>query len=457
MLNENDFFDLISQKKKIYFAGIGGISMSSLAFCAFSAGCSVAGYDATESDLTRKLEKAGISVSYTFDPADFANVSLLVYTGALRDSDPVLSYPRSLGIPEMTRGEFLGLWMKRSENPIGVSGTHGKSTTTGMLASIFLAAGVDPTVMVGAEMRELDGAYRVGKGKDFLFEACEYKDSFLRFYPRVAVILNVEHDHDDYFPTLQDVIRSFVRFADIAKSGHAVINFDNPGALAVAEKTVSPVFLFSRKEKKDLWSENEKENGGFYSFDIVTPAGRYCRVALNVPGEHNVSNALAAASAALLSGVPGEAVEKGLAAFRGVRRRFEKRGVCRNRPVFDDYAHHPDEIRATLTAARKMGLAPLTVVYQPHTYSRTKTHWQGFIDALSLADEVILADIYAARETPIPGVTSENLAKAIPGGKYLGDLRHIADYLLSQNKDGVVIVMGAGNIISLTDLVLTDE
>lgn len=457
-MNDCDFLKKLDKKTKIFFLGIGGVSMSSLAFWAKRQGFSVAGYDATLTDTTAALEKAGIPVYNRFDKTLYDGVDLIVFTGAIRDDDLVLSYPRSLGIPEVTRARFLGAMMKNSQNPIGIAGTHGKSTTTGMLSSIFLAEdGRDPTIMVGATLPSIGSTYRIGSGEDFLFEACEYQNSFLDFFPRLALILNVEHDHADFFPTLEDVIHSFVRFADLAEDGFALCNFDNEGARRVATRTKSPVFFFSQKEKADLWCENLREKGGFYAFDIVTKKGLYTSCTLSVPGIHNVQNALAAASAAYLSGVSGEAVQKGLAAFCGVKRRFEYRGMCNRMQVFDDYAHHPDEIFATLSSAKKLGYEKITVVFQSHTFTRTRAYWDQFLSSLSIADRVIFADIYPARETPIPGITAENLAKESKNGEYLGSFEAIAANLRSGSDSGLLLIMGAGDIIHLTDLVLTER
>lgn len=446
----------IGTSDKLYFAGIGGISMSALAFMEQKRGKRCSGYDAVASPLTEKLEQAGIPVYTRFDPAQLDGVERVIYTGAIHDDDPVLKTPRERGIPTVTRAEAFGEMMRDFDNPVGVSGTHGKSTTTGMLASAFLAAKRDPTVMVGAELNILDGTYRCGEGQDFIFEACEYQDSFLQFFPRLALLLNVAHDHDDFFPTLEDVIRSFTRFADLAKDGRAILNRDDPGCLEVAKRTVAPVFFFSRKEKADLWSENEREREGFWSFDAVTKEGLYAHIDLKVPGEHNVSNALAALSATLLSGISGADAARGIAGFGGVRRRFEYRGKCHAYRVYDDYAHHPDEIRATLNAARRLTKDPITVVYQPHTFSRTRAHWDGFVSSLALADRVIMMDIYPAREAPLPGITSERMAGDIPCGEYVGDVNAIAETLLKSKDGGMLIIMGAGDIIHLTDKILTE-
>ncbi len=460
MINYCVFLNFFKSKGRVFFAGIGGISMSALAFTAKAAGLDVVGYDAARSSLTEKLEKAGVRVIDSFDKSAYEGVGLLVYTGAIHDKDPVLAYPRSLGIPEMTRAEFMGALMREKKNRIGVSGTHGKSTTTGMIGSIFLEEeGRDPTIMIGAEMTALDGTFRTGKGEDYIFEACEYQDSFLHFYPTRSVILNVEHDHADYFPTLEDVIRSFAKFADLAADGgEAIVNADNPGAVEAARRSRAPAkfFSLSKKEGVDLWCEGARAEKGFYRFRICTRAWQR-EVKLRVPGIHNVSNALAAALAADRSGVSPDAIAKGLEAFRGVRRRFEYRGVCGKRDVFDDYAHHPDEIRATLTMARTLGYEKVTVVFQSHTFSRTKAYWDDFVSALSLADEVIVADIYPAREDPIPGVTGEALAKALPNGSYLGSLPAIAAELKARKEKGLIIVMGAGSIVRLTDLLLTGD
>ncbi len=447
--------NFLDKKPNIFFLGIGGVSMSSLAFTAKKYGCTVAGYDAAESDITRKLMAENIPVYTNFEQSAYDNVQLVVYTGAIHEDDIVFSYPKKLGLPMMPRAKFLGLLMKQRKNPIGISGTHGKSSTTGMLSSIFmLAEDRDPTVMAGAVLPELNSTYRLGNGQDFLFEACEYQNSFLDFFPRLAVVLNVEHDHADFFPTLEDVITSFVKFTNIAKDGAAIFNHDNRGAMEVASSTLAPTFFFSSKEKADLWCENIREEKGFYAFDIMVKKGFLCSVKLSVPGEHSVSNALAAASAAYLSGIDGDSIRKGLEAFRGVKRRFEYRGKCNNMQVFDDYAHHPDEIRATLLAAKKLGHSHITVVFQPHTYTRTQAYWPEFVSSLSLADEVILADIYPAREKPVPGIESPILAKQSERLTYRGNFAEITKYLKEQTREGLLIIMGAGTIVNLTDLIL---
>lgn len=451
----SDFFE---KKANLFFLGIGGVSMSSLAFAAKKWGCTVSGYDAVSTETTKRLAEGGIPVFHHFAEDLYQNVDLIVYTGAIHDTDPALSYPRSLGIPEVTRSQFLGFLMQKSPNPIGVAGTHGKSTTSGMLSSIFLQNEKrDPTVMVGAELPFLLSTYRLGKGDDFIFEACEYQNSFLDFFPHLALILNVEHDHADFFPTLDHVIQSFIAFADKAQEGVAIINFDNEGARRVAQGCQSPLFFFSMNEKKDLWCENLVEKDGFYSFNIHTKEGLYTPCTLSVPGLHNVQNALAAASAAYLSGIPGQEVKEGLAAFRGVRRRFEYRGLCGKMQVFDDYAHHPDEIRATLTAARKLGYEKITVVFQSHTFTRTRAYWNEFLSSLSLADRVIFADIYPAREEPIEGICAQRLARECEKGEYLGSFHQIAEHLKASTDKGLLLIMGAGDIIQLTDLVLTSR
>ncbi len=458
MKNQTNSFNFLQEKPNIYFLGIGGVSMSSLACAAKFYGCKVAGYDAAESDTTKKLIAEGIPVAYAFDKAQYEGIELVVYTGAIHDDDVVFSYPKSLGIPMMPRAEFLGLLMKQCKNPIGVSGTHGKSSTTGMLSSIFMHEEKrDPTIMAGAILPELDSTYRIGSGEDFLFEACEYQNSFLDFFPHIAVILNVEHDHADFFPTLEDVYVSFVKFADIAKNGYAVFNSDNEGAVEVSTRTSTPAFFFSTRKKADLWCENIREEKGFYSFDIFVRDGFLCSVKLSVPGEHSVSNALAAASAAYLSGVDPKAIRDGLEAFRGVKRRFEYRGTCGKMQVFDDYAHHPDEIRATLLSAKKLGYPRITVVFQPHTYTRTKAYWPDFLSSLALADEVILADIYAAREKPLPGIDSKILSEKSDFLTYRGNFDQIAAYLTASKSEGLLLIMGAGTIVGLTDMILDSE
>ncbi len=438
----------------VYFVGIGGISMSSLALMAKDAGLDVSGYDRTPSGMTRRLEDAGIEVFYDYAPTNAEGADLAVYTAAMRQDDPELVRIRELKIPTMTRAEYLGRLMQDYTVRIGVSGMHGKSTATSMLAHVYLAADVDPTVIVGAELDCLGGAFRIGSRESLIFEACEYTDSFLSFFPTTAVVLNIEMDHVDYFHSMEQIITSFNTYMN--KAEISVVNGDDSNVRAACEGYGGRVVTFGLTDSCDYSAANI--TGAKPEFDVVHGGEVIAHVKLGVLGRHNVYNALATFAAAHTNGIPTDSIVRGLANFVGAKRRFELRGTIEGgAEVYDDYAHHPTEIRATLSAAR--GYADerggrLRVVYQPHTYSRTQELFSDFAKSFTDADEVIFADIYAARETNVWGVTSERLAEAA-GGRYLASNGEIAEYVKSTAKPGdVVIVMGAGDIIALTNILL---
>ncbi len=446
---------------KVFFAGIGGISMSAIAEYLFDRGVSVCGYDVNRSAICDRLSSKGIEVSYKFSEEIFQDVELAVFTNAIHEQDPVYAYPKSKGINCITRAELLGCISLEKKNRVGIAGTHGKSSTTGMLSSISLSANRDPAIFVGAELSMINGTHRDGKGEDFIFEACEYMDSFLSFFPTISVVLNTELDHVDYFGNLENVIKSFSRYINIpGENGYALVNYDCENSLKAAENAVSKVVTFSVKDKNaDFFADDIREENGFYSFNMYAFGKFYTDVSLSVPGEVYVADALAAAGCAYLMGIAGKDVKAGLDAYTGVKRRFELRGKCNNAVVVDDYAHHPDEIRATLKTARAMGFDNIVCVFQPHTYTRTKALFNDFTEVFGLCDKVIFADIYSAREEPIEGITSEALASASENGEYYSSFEKIAEVLSNSDfpENSLVIIMGAGSIVKLTDLVLTEK
>jgi len=435
--------------------------MSAIAAYLLKRGYNVCGYDSKRSEKCILLEELGVSISYAFSPEIFENVGLAVFTNAISDDDVIFTYPRSLGIPCVTRAEILGEISLEKKYRIGVSGTHGKSTTTGMISSVLLASGLDPTIFVGADLPMIGGTFRDGAGDFFVFEACEYKDSFLSFFPTLSVVLNTELDHVDYFGNIENVKRSFSKFMDIPGSdGAALICADCENTVDAAKGSVSKIVTFSAlSENADVYAKDIRSDHGFYSFDMYAYKKRVCRISLSVPGKVYVTDALAASAASYLSGVSPDDIIKGIKAYTGVKRRFECRGKCKNAVVADDYAHHPDEIRATLETASQMGFSRVTCVFQPHTYTRTQALFGDFVSAFSLCEEVIFADIYSAREEPIDGITAEALAAAAPNGVYLGDFEKIAGYLMKKdNADGdLILIMGAGDVTALTDMILTER
>lgn len=439
----------------LYFIGIGGISMSSLAALARHMGYRVEGSDIGANAQIDALRAHGITVHPTHDAANLNGVQTVIYTAAVTDDNPELLYAHEHKIPCMTRAHFLGLLMREYRIRIGVSGTHGKSTTTGMVSDIFLAAQTDPTIVSGAVMPASGLAYRIGSRDSFLFEACEYTDSFLSFYPTTAVVLNVEMDHVDYFHSMEQLHTSFACFMNLAQL--AVVNADSPEAAAILRsgKVTSRIVTVSLEDNgADYFADDISFVRGCGHFRVMHGGECLCRVALSVPGRHNVSNALAALAAAVENGIDPQAAVRGLAAFTGAARRFEKKGElpC-GASVYDDYAHHPSEIRATLSAARAVG-GRVRCVFQPHSYSRTVALFDDFVTAFSDADEVIFADIYINLEAEhgAHAVTSADLARAVTGARYMPDLHEIADYLAkTARSDDLILLMGAGSVYHVRD------
>ena len=402
--------------KKLFFVGIGGISMSSIAFVFASRGYDVSGSDRAESDMTRKLAASGIKVYRGHDAAHVAGADAVIYTGAVNDQNPEIAEAKRLGLPIIYRADALGYMMKKYGTRIGVSGSHGKSTCTAMISHILIASGADPTVMCGAETAEMGGAYRVGEGEGFVFEACEYKDSFLGFFPSASVVLNIDLDHTDYFTGgLPQIKASFRKYALIAleEGGAAIANADDENTSSALEGL--PLITFGVKNDADFTAENISYASGYAEFDVMKRGEHFCRVHMSIPGEHNVYNALAAAAACDLAGVAPDDIGRYISDFTGLSRRFEKKGSVRGAEVYIDYAHHPRELRAAVAAARKLCRGKLTCVFEPHTYSRTYSLFDEFAASFAGADRVIFTDIYAAREVNTYGVSSAQLAEAAKG------------------------------------------
>jgi len=447
-------FDL-STIKNVYFAGIGGVSMSSLALILKSWKKEVSGYDFKKSSVTAMLEEKGIPVHYNYSDVVLDGVDTVVYTAAIKQDDEVLVMARQRNLRLITRAELLGAITSKYLHSVGVAGTHGKSTTTGMLAEIMLKAQNDSTILGGAVIPSLGSTYCIGGGENVVFEACEYKNSYHSMYPTIKVVLNVELDHVDFFGNLDNVIASFRQYIDVpGLNGEniSIVNLDCGNAVESAKGTSSCVKYFSIEKETDFYAKNIDLNTGFGCFDVYKKGGeKLFNVTLSVPGIHNVSNALAATGAALCCGVDISAIKAGLESFGGVKRRFEKVGTHpTGAQIIDDYAHHPDEITATLKSAKAVAKGDVICIFQPHTYSRTKALLNDFASSLSLADKVVLAPIYAARETDTLGVSSDNVASLIDGAVSLSSFEEIREHLLrTASKDDLIITMGAGDINTL--------
>ena len=440
--------DFIVPGKRAHLVGIGGVSMCPLAEVLKGMGLEVQGSDMNDSDTVEHLRSLGIPVAIGHNADNLGDCDLVIRTAAVHDGNPEIAGAVARGIPVYERAQAWGAIMQRYPNALCVSGTHGKTTTTSMCTHIFMAAQADPTVMIGGTLPLLHSGYRVGHGDTIILESCEYCNSFLCFYPTVAVILNVEADHLDFFKDLNDIEHSFHKFAELVpNAGHVVVNVDNQGAVDSVDGVDRPIFTFGLDHPADCTAANLTDVDGAPSFDVMVHGEKYAHVNLHVYGHHNVLNALAAASAAYVLDIPGKAVEEGLAAFTGAGRRFEHKGTYNGAEVYDDYAHHPDELHALLTTAKELGYKRLVVAFQPHTYTRTAKLFDRFVEELKLADVAVLAEIYAAREQNTLGISSSDLCRRLPGSVYCSTLDKVTDQLRKIAQPGdLILTVGAGDI-----------
>ena len=433
---------------RVHLAGIGGVSMCPLAEVLLGMGLAVQGSDMNESPTVQHLRSLGIHVDIGHSAENLRQCDLVIRTAAIHDSNPEIAGAVTRGIPVYERAQAWGAIMRQYQNALCISGTHGKTTTTSMATHIFMAAEADPTVMIGGTLPLLHSGYRVGEGDTIILESCEYCNSFLSFFPTVAVILNVEADHLDFFKDLKDVEHSFRCFAQLVPdNGYVIVNADDQNAMDAVRGIAHPVFTFGLNEKADCNARNIVWHDGCPGFDILICGQLYAHVELQIAGKHNILNALAAASGAYVLGIKGEAVTRGLGAFRGAGRRFEHKGSFRGADVVDDYAHHPGELHALLTTARSLPYQRIICAFQPHTYSRTKALFDDFVRELKLPDVAVLAEIFAARETNDIGISSRDLAREIPGAVYCSTLQEVTDTLEKIARPGdLILTVGAGDI-----------
>lgn len=447
----------------IYFVGIGGISMSGLAELLAQKGFTVSGSDRNSSSLTRALEAKGINVQYGESASHItSDIDCAVLTSAVKETNLEFQTIREKGIPWLSRAQLLGQLMKNYEISVAISGTHGKTTTTSMVSEILLHAGADPTLSIGGILKTIRGNIRIGGGRHFITEACEYTNSFLSLSPTIGMILNIEEDHLDFFKDLSDIRSSFRKFAElIPAEGCLIINADIPDYREISDGLSCRVITYSLGEEPvDYYPDRiSYDDLGHSSFMLHSPEVEPQLFCLKVPGLHNVSNAVASIALADCLSVERTDVSKALASFSGTARRFELKGSVGGVTIIDDYAHHPTEITATLSAAQKYPHNTLWCVFQPHTYSRTKALMKDFARALSLADKIVLADIYAARETDNLGVSSENLRDEIKAlgheCYYFPSFDEIENFLLENCINGdLLITMGAGDVLKIGENLL---
>ena len=440
--------------KNIHFIGIGGVSMSSLAVILSENGKNVTGSDSVHSAVTDMLEEHGIRVFIGHDRSNAENAQLIVYTAAIKDSNPEMVYAKENGIPVIERAVLLGMLMATYKHSVAVAGTHGKSTTTSMIASIMLDAMADPTILIGAHFNRINANFKVGKSDYAVYEACEYVNSFLHFYPETAVILNIDADHLDFFKDTDDIKNSFLKFTEnVNRDGTVIINGDDPNCTQIIKNCARKTVTFGIGTNNMCHAENIRTDRGFPVFDEVYGDEILKDVTLSVAGEHNIKNALAAIACAKLYGIGNDAIFSGIKNFTGADRRFQIIKTVGGASIVDDYAHHPTEIDATIRAARSFGYSKITVIFQPHTYTRTKLLQKDFIKALKNADDVILTDIYSAREINTIGANVMDIVNGLDNARYISDRNEIANYIKTHARPGeVYILMGAGDINQTSSL-----
>lgn len=446
----------------VHFIGIGGISMSGLAEILLEQGFTVSGSDMKESDLTRHLESKGVRIFYEQKASNIIpGIDLVVYTAAIREDNEEWQAAKANNISMLTRAELLGQIMDNYQQSIAVSGTHGKTTTTSMISQILLAANTDPTITVGGILEAIDGNLRVGNSEVFISEACEYTNSFLNFRPKYSIILNVEAEHLDFFKDLADVRTSFRSFIqNTLTEGVTIINGEIDDYQALTTGFPQQIITYGLSEHFDYYATNITYNKkACATFDAMHGNQKLFTATLSVPGAHNVSNALAAIALTDTMGLSHDAILEGLRLFGGANRRFQYKGTIDGITIIDDYAHHPTEIRATLNATANYPHKRLVLVFQPHTYSRTKAFLNDFADVLSNVDVVVLADIYAAREKNTYGISSKDILEKLKerGTEcyYFPSFEEIEKFLLKNCMNGdLLITMGAGNVVEIGETLL---
>lgn len=439
---------LLKQVKRVHFIGIGGSGMCPLAEILHSWGYALSGSDNNESDILNRIRKMGIPVVLGQKAENIEGAEMVVYTAALLPDNPELVAAKASGIPTFERAELFGAISRLYKNCFGICGTHGKTTVTSMTTQMMLSADLDPSAVIGGKLPLIDAYGRVGKSDNFVCEACEFVDTFLHLSPSVAVILNIDEDHLDYFKTMENLIASFHKFALLARDA-VIYNGDDANTLTALEGVEGKdLITFGYKDTNDYYPENiETVRGAFYAFDVMHKGEKLCRVTLNVPGKHNVLNALAAFASVLYAGGSVEKAKAGLEAFGGAGRRFEILGTYKGITFADDYAHHPAELRVTLEAAEKMGYHAVWAVFQPFTYSRTYLLMDEFAEVLQIPEHCVMTEIMGSRERNTYGVYTKQLADKIPGSVWFEGFEGVSQYVVDHAQENdLVITLGCGDI-----------
>ena len=454
--------DNIKKYKHVHMIGIGGVSMSGIADILHYWGFTVTGSDTTSSEIVEKLIKNGISVTIGHDLDSLSKSDVVVYTAAVQDNDIELVEAKKLGIPAIERCDFLGELTKSFSNTIGVSGTHGKTTTTSMVSVCFLKANLNPNIQVGGILKQIDGNYKVGNSEYFIIEACEYVESFLKFSPKAEIILNIDNDHLDYFKTFDNIKNAFIKYVKILpNSGLLVINGDDKNCLDLKQYTNANILTYGiENTNTNFYAKNiHFDNDGFPEFDIYKNKELFVTIKLSVPGIHNVLNSLSCIALCDYYGIDKKYMQTALKKFTGAHRRFEFKGKLNGSSIYDDYGHHPTEILATSKALTSKKHNKSWVVFQPHTYSRTKNLLDDFANALTNFDNIIVLDIYAARETNTFNISSKDLVdKIISLGKtanYIPNFDECVTFLKNNvTENDIILTLGAGTVTEIGPLLL---
>lgn len=446
--------------KKVHFIGIGGISMSGLAALLLNKGFKVSGSDSKESEITNKLKSEGAEIYIGHNKDNLKNVDLIVYTAAIPSDNPEITYAKKNNIELMDRAEFLGLIMKGHKYNVAVAGTHGKTTTTSMLSHITLKANLDPTILVGGELDVINGNFKIGDSEYFITEACEYKESFLKFYPYVGIILNIDADHLDYYRDLNHIKDTFEKFTNIIpKDGYLIGCYEDNNVKEVLSKANCNILTYGFNEGNVIAKNIRFNTNGCATFTVCKDGNDLFEVTLNTTGKHNILNALSTICVGLIFNIPYQDIIDGLFECKGAHKRFEYKGEFNGATIIDDYAHHPVEIKATLDTANLITHKNIYAVFQPHTYTRTKTLFDEFTECFYGVDELLLMDIYAAREKDTGIVNSIQLGDAIrsKGINCINVHSHeeAANYLKNKiSKDDLLLTVGAGDVVNVGNLIL---
>lgn len=447
-----DFEKHITKGTRGHLIGIGGVSMSPLAEVLSGMGLVIGGSDMSESEKTQRLRALGIEINIGHRRENLPrDADFVIRTAAVHDDNPEIAAAHERGIPVFERTEAWGAIMKDYKHSLCISGTHGKTTTTSMSTHILMAARHDPTVMIGGTLPLLRASHRVGGGDTIVMESCEYYNSFHCFFPTIAVILNIEADHLDFFKDLEDVKASFRKFASLVpEDGYIIANGDDKNTMDALRPLGRELLTFGLSESADVHAANIRLKGAQTEFDVVYKGALFAHIALRVPGLHNIMNALAATASAICLGIGGDAVSRGLAGFTGAGRRFEFKGKINGADVYDDYAHHPGELKALMDAVEPLGYKRIILVFQPHTYSRTRALFEDFVEQLKRPDLTYLAEIYAAREQNTAGISSADLAREIPGSLFLPSFDELEKSLKNAASPGdIILTVGAGDVYKL--------